>query len=82
VDVRQHLAKVSHVEPPATPWAPHEMIGFGLGDAVSVDAVIARHTASAEMKWMNGWSIAAAFEAEFSEVTRSYAGKGVVRYAW
>ena len=39
-------------------------------------------TASAEVKWMNGWSAAATFEGEFSEVTRSYAGKGVVRYAW
>jgi uncharacterized protein with beta-barrel porin domain len=39
-------------------------------------------TASAEMKWLNGWSAAATFEGEFSDVTRSYAGKGVVRYAW
>jgi fibronectin-binding autotransporter adhesin len=39
-------------------------------------------TASAEVKWRNGWSAAAIFEGEFSEVTRSYAGKGVVRYAW
>jgi autotransporter-associated beta strand protein len=39
-------------------------------------------TASAEMKWLNAWSAAATFEGEFSEVTRSYAGKGVVRYAW
>jgi hypothetical protein len=39
-------------------------------------------TASAEVKWMNGWSTAATFEGEFSQVTRSYAGKGVVRYAW
>jgi len=39
-------------------------------------------TASVEMKWMNGWSAAATFEGEFSEVTRSYAGKGSVRYAW
>jgi hypothetical protein len=38
-------------------------------------------TASAEMKWTNGWS-AAAFEGEFSEITRSYAGKGVLLYAW
>jgi len=29
-----------------------------------------------------GWSTAATFEGEFSDVTRSYAGKGVVRYAW
>jgi autotransporter-associated beta strand protein len=39
-------------------------------------------TASVEMKWINGWSAAATFEGEFSNVTRSYAGKGVVRYAW
>jgi uncharacterized protein with beta-barrel porin domain len=39
-------------------------------------------TASVEMKWMNGWSAAATFEGEFSDVTRSYAGKGVVRYTW
>ena len=39
-------------------------------------------TASAEMKWLNGWSTAATFEGEFSDVTRSYAGKGVVRYTW
>jgi autotransporter-associated beta strand protein len=39
-------------------------------------------TVSAEMKWRNGWSAAATFEGEFSDVTRAYAGKGVVRYAW
>jgi uncharacterized protein with beta-barrel porin domain len=39
-------------------------------------------TASAEKKWTNGWSAAATFEGEFSQVTASYAGKGVVRYAW
>ena len=49
-------------------------------------AAQARHsaltTASAEVKWRNGFSVAATFEGEFSNVTRSYAGKGVVRYAW
>ncbi len=39
-------------------------------------------TATAEVKWMNGWSMAATFEGEFSKVTSSYGGKGVVRYAW
>lgn len=39
-------------------------------------------TASLEMKWLNGWSAAATFEGEFSAVTTSYAGKGLVRYAW
>jgi T5SS/PEP-CTERM-associated repeat protein/autotransporter-associated beta strand protein len=39
-------------------------------------------TASAEKKWLNGWSAAATFEGEFSQVTTSYAGKGVVRYSF
>jgi hypothetical protein len=39
-------------------------------------------TTSAEMKWISGWSAAATFEGEFSAVTRSYVGKGAVRYAW
>jgi autotransporter-associated beta strand protein len=39
-------------------------------------------TASAELKWTNNWSVAGTFEGEFSSVTNSYAGKGVVRYQW
>ncbi len=39
-------------------------------------------SASAEVTWLNGFSLAATFDGEFSETTRSYAGKGVVRYAW
>ena len=39
-------------------------------------------TASAEIRWMNGWSAAATFEGEFSGVSESYAGKGVARYSW
>jgi T5SS/PEP-CTERM-associated repeat protein/autotransporter-associated beta strand protein len=50
------------------------------GAAQAADSAIT--TASIEMKWRNGWSAAATFEGEFSNVTASYAGKGVVRYAW
>jgi uncharacterized protein with beta-barrel porin domain len=50
------------------------------GAAQAHDAALT--TASAEMKWTNGWSAAATFEGEFSNVTTSYAGKGVVRYTW
>jgi hypothetical protein len=35
-----------------------------------------------EKKWLNGFSAAATFEGEFSSVTSSYAGKGVVRSQW
>ncbi len=50
------------------------------GAAPARDAVLT--TASAEVSFLNGISLAATFEGEFSQVTRSYAGKGVVRYAW
>jgi uncharacterized protein with beta-barrel porin domain len=50
------------------------------GAAQASDAALT--TASAEIKWLNGWSTAATFEGEFSDVTRSYAGKAVARYAW
>ncbi|MGM4932712.1 autotransporter outer membrane beta-barrel domain-containing protein [Tardiphaga sp. 619_E2_N8_5] len=50
------------------------------GAAQARDAALT--TASAEMKWTNGWAVAGTFEGEFSDVTRSYAGKGAVRYAW
>lgn len=39
-------------------------------------------TASAEVRWLNGWSASITFEGEFSNLTRSYAGKGAVRYQW
>jgi uncharacterized protein with beta-barrel porin domain len=50
------------------------------GAAQAPDAALI--TASAEKKWLNGWSAAATFEGEFSNVVTSYAGKGAVRYAW
>jgi autotransporter-associated beta strand protein len=50
------------------------------GAAQARDAALV--TGSAEMKWLNGFALAATFEGEFSGVTRSYAGKGVARYTW
>jgi autotransporter-associated beta strand protein len=50
------------------------------GAAPARDAALT--TASAELAWSNGLSLAATFEGEFSDVTRSYAGKGVARYTW
>jgi autotransporter-associated beta strand protein len=50
------------------------------GAAQASDAALV--TGSAEMKWLNGFALAATFEGEFSGVTRSYAGKGVARYTW
>ncbi|WP_229165250.1 autotransporter outer membrane beta-barrel domain-containing protein [Bradyrhizobium altum] len=50
------------------------------GAAQAADSALT--TASVEMKWLNGWSVAATFEGEFSDVASSYGGKGVVRYQW
>jgi uncharacterized protein with beta-barrel porin domain len=50
------------------------------GAAQAADSALT--SASIEIKWKNNWSVAATFEGEFSNVTSSYAGKGVVRYAW
>ncbi|OSJ21458.1 autotransporter [Bradyrhizobium japonicum] len=47
-----------------------------------VDADFALLSASAEMKWLSGFSIAGTFDGEFSGNVTSYAGKGVFKYAW
>ncbi|WP_249164326.1 autotransporter domain-containing protein [Bradyrhizobium jicamae] len=39
-------------------------------------------SAGAEIRWLNGFSLAATFEGEFSSTLSSYAGKGVARYSW
>src|SRR5260370_39083845 len=39
-------------------------------------------SAGAEMKWLNGFSLAATFEGDFSGNVTSYSGKGVARYTW
>ena len=50
------------------------------GAAQARDAALT--AASAEMTWRNGFAVGATFEDEFSNVTRSHAGKDTVRYAW
>jgi fibronectin-binding autotransporter adhesin len=50
------------------------------GAAQSPDKALT--TASAEVKWRSGVSLAATFEGEFSGNSSSYAGKGVARYQW
>src|SRR3954452_3172277 len=50
------------------------------GAAGAHDAALT--TVSAEMKWLNGFALAATFEGGFSAVTRAYAGKSVASYRW
>ncbi|RTE95049.1 autotransporter outer membrane beta-barrel domain-containing protein [Bradyrhizobium sp. LVM 105] len=51
-------------------------------NGAQVDADSALVSASAEMKWLSGFSIAATFDGEFSSNITSYSGKGVFKYAW
>ena len=50
------------------------------GAGANPDAALV--SAGAEMKWLNGFSLAATFEGEFSGNSTSYAGKGVAKYSW
>jgi autotransporter-associated beta strand protein len=50
------------------------------GAAQSPDKALT--TASAEVKWRNGFSLVGTFEGEFSGNSSSYAGKGVARFQW
>jgi len=50
------------------------------GATLAPDAALA--TASVEMKWINGWSVAGTFEGEFSGPSTSLAGKGTLSYQW
>jgi uncharacterized protein with beta-barrel porin domain len=50
------------------------------GAQPSANAALA--SLGAEMKWHNGWTLAASFDGEFSRTTAGYAGKGSVKYEW
>jgi hypothetical protein len=55
--------------------------GFALNGAIQApDAALT--TASAELRLSTGWLAALTFQSELSSTTRSYAGKGFVRYVW
>ncbi|NEU99078.1 autotransporter domain-containing protein [Bradyrhizobium sp. UFLA 03-164] len=53
---------------------------FVRGAALATDA--ARTTASVDLKWINGWSVAGTFEGELSGPSTSLTGKGTVSYQW
>ncbi|GMO16565.1 autotransporter outer membrane beta-barrel domain-containing protein [Bradyrhizobium ottawaense] len=53
-----------------------------LVNGARVDADSALVSASADMKWLSGFSIAGTFDGEFSGNVTSYSGKGVFKYSW
>jgi autotransporter-associated beta strand protein len=50
------------------------------GAAQGRDAMLT--SLGADINWLNGWSVRAGFEGAFSDASRSYAGKGLLRYTW
>jgi autotransporter-associated beta strand protein len=46
------------------------------------DADAALLSATAEMKWLNGYSVALRFDSELSGNVKTYAGTGIIRYQW
>jgi len=50
------------------------------GARINADSALV--SASAEMKWLSGFSIAGTFDGEFSGNVTSYSGKGVFKYSW
>jgi len=51
-------------------------------NGAAIGANSALTSVAAEMSWRNGWSLAATFDGEFSDVSTNYAGRGVLRYQW
>ena len=55
---------------------------------VTFRALVSEPSANTEIQlfhetvWRNGWAAIVTFDGQFSDTTRSYAGKGVVRYTW
>ncbi len=50
------------------------------GAAQDADAALV--SAAAEMKWLNGFSVAVRFDGEFSGNVQTYTGSAIVRYQW
>jgi len=50
------------------------------GAAIDSNTVLA--AVSLERKWKNGWSVGVSVDGELGSATRSYGGRGVVRYQW
>ncbi|WP_353622426.1 autotransporter outer membrane beta-barrel domain-containing protein [Aminobacter sp. SS-2016] len=84
VTLRGRLAWAHHFDPERSLTATFQTLP---GATFVVNgAAMARDTAlvgaEVETRWQDGWSATAGFEGEFSDVTRSCSGKGVLRYAW
>jgi uncharacterized protein with beta-barrel porin domain len=39
-------------------------------------------SAGAELRFLNGWAVAARFDGEFANRAQTYAGTGTLRYVW
>jgi uncharacterized protein with beta-barrel porin domain len=51
-------------------------------DAAAPACDLALLSAGAELRFVSGWSVAARFDGELADGSRTYSGTGTVRYAW
>ena len=64
-------------------FSAHTLAGFALAGGGATFSVVNSGTGRLDLFQAGAFArLGATFEGEFSNVTRSYAGKGVVRYAW
>ncbi len=84
VTLRGRLAWAHHFNPERSLAATFQTLPGATfvvnGAAMARDTALV--SAAVETRWQDGWSATAGFEGEFSDVTQSYSGKGVLRYAW
>ena len=84
LSLRGAIAWVHNFDTAATAIASFQSLPGAtfLVSGAALDRNALRTTASAELDLRNGLSIAATFDGEFGENSRSLGGKGVIRYRW
>ena len=64
-------------------FSAHTLAGFALAGGGAIFSAVGGNTGRSDLFQARAFArLGATLEGEFSNVTRSYAGKGVVRYAW
>lgn len=82
--LRSALAWVHNFDTATTATASFQALPGStfLVSGAALDRNALRTTATAELDMKNGFSIAATFDGEFGENSRSLGGKGAIRYRW
>jgi hypothetical protein len=66
---------------PFNPKGTPPLGGFNCSRSIERER-LALASAGAELRFANGWSLAAKFDGEFAGHAQNYAGTGTLRYSW